>query len=85
MGEATVTTSEYLEVVVATAYDDEKTFNIDKPKSTLTLAQVRSAFEDLTGANDSDCVVFCDKNGEAYTQFKYASRVQTTKRVTPLE
>lgn len=82
---ATVTTSEYLEVIVATRDDTEKAFNLNNPKTNLTLESVQTAFSYLTAANDSDCVVFGDKYGEAYTTFKRVNNVQTTKRVTPLE
>lgn len=81
----TTTTTEVLEVVVATALDTEKTFNLNNPVTTVTLADVRTAFQTLINANDSDCVVFGTKELDAYTNFKRAAIIQTVKRTTPLE
>lgn len=85
MNEAVTVSTRVLEAVVSTAQDTDKTFNLNNPRTNLTLSDVQTAFDYLFTANDSDCAVFCSRDGVPYNKLKRAALVETMKRTTYLE
>lgn len=82
----TVKSTSVVEVTLVDSALNEQTFNLDNPKSGLTLASVQSAFGELISLNDSDTgEIFCSRFEFPFRSIKEALTVETTKRTTVLE
>lgn len=69
-------TTTNLQVVLSTAYGDEKTYTIKNPKNDVTLAQVREQFQTVF---DNNILLASAVNGDPFKAVKSARKVITER------